>query len=357
MSTPATDRKWDIFISYASEDVGEARWLREQMSQNGWRCFAASEDLNLLVGTSEWSEVIDRSLDEAPVLVLIATPEALASKWVNYEWRSVHDSILSGREGLLIPICFRGLAPQDLPRALRRYQCVDCRDLGTRAARLRGALDLLAGYFAPEGAAQASAPPLGVPRGSRRRGLAVALWVGTIAAGLLVASATITRIRSNATGRETTGAAQQMLRRTGGQTGRPSAPCNCPPGDPLCRCPPRHPHDGDAGWPSPVQRHHLGVVVDVRRRRGLSDVATIALAICSSSVSFAVPAPTPNTLNPTTSPSTERMASAVAISRPAGIHHRWTLTSSTPLTRQTSWRTWLRRTRRGPARPSARTAA
>ena len=50
-------------------------------------------------------------------MVVIVTPDSLGSRWVEYEWRSVHTDILGQRPdkpGMIIPFCFRGKGPDDL---------------------------------------------------------------------------------------------------------------------------------------------------------------------------------------------------------------------------------------------------
>jgi len=126
--THSRGQNWDVFISYASEDLRHASLLSERLAQRGWRCFVSGRDLDAHVGSSDWTEAVDRVLDDAPILVLLVTPAALESRWVEYEWRSVHSDIVARQVGLLIPVCLRGEGPATLPRALRRYQCVDARD-------------------------------------------------------------------------------------------------------------------------------------------------------------------------------------------------------------------------------------
>jgi TIR domain-containing protein len=232
-------RNWDIFISHASEDAGDARWLREQLEEAGWRCFVAGDDLNRQVGSAEWSEVIDRVLDEAPVLALVVTPEALGSRWVGYEWRSVHDGILSGRPGMVIPICVRGPGPLELPRALRRYQCIDCRDAGTRLTQIRAAFDLISGLLrsphegpAPIATEIDRARPLPAVVTATRKKLAPRAAV-LLAAGAIVAALAFYSLAKPEPPRGGT----QGARAQPSSGARRATPCNCPPADPLCKCP------------------------------------------------------------------------------------------------------------------------
>ena len=136
-----------LFISYHSGDAGQALWLRRRLLPQGWRAFVAHEDLTLSVGSDEWSKAIDDALDKSQALILVVSPNALESQWVQYEWRSVHNDILAGRKGMLIPVCFEGPACPELPRALRRYQCVDLRDPEKRETAVEDVFELLQGYL------------------------------------------------------------------------------------------------------------------------------------------------------------------------------------------------------------------
>ncbi|MBL8744281.1 MAG: toll/interleukin-1 receptor domain-containing protein [Myxococcales bacterium] len=122
------DRKWDIFISYANEDLRHAITLRDELAKRGWRCFVAGEDLNHVVRGADWTEALDDVLDVVAALILLVTPEALGSEWVKHEWRTFNMDIIERRTGRLIPVCVRGPGPSELSRSLRRYQCVDARE-------------------------------------------------------------------------------------------------------------------------------------------------------------------------------------------------------------------------------------
>ncbi|NTW76716.1 MAG: TIR domain-containing protein [Syntrophaceae bacterium] len=141
------DREYDIFISHAAEDLKEAQKLRDELYREGWKSFLASENLNEKVGSAEWSAKIDEAIDRSGVVVVIVSPDSRKSPWVEYEWRSVHIDILRGQPGMVIPCCVRGLGPDDLVRALRRYQCIDFRDPSRRLEMFKNLLDLIEGYL------------------------------------------------------------------------------------------------------------------------------------------------------------------------------------------------------------------
>lgn len=143
---PQKDRKWDVFISYNAASLEHARTVRKLLRQVGWKTFIAHDDLNEQVGSAEWSTKVDEALDQSGALALIVTPQALNSRWVEYEWRTVHTDILAGKPGMIVPCLWMGPGPEELPRALRRYQSVDFRgdDPGANEIQL---LDLIEGYL------------------------------------------------------------------------------------------------------------------------------------------------------------------------------------------------------------------
>jgi len=141
------EREYDIFISHATDDRKEAERLRDLLSDKGWKSFLASEDLNEKVGSAEWSAKIDEAIDRSGVIVVIVSPASRKSPWVEYEWRSVHLDILRGQPGMVIPCCVRGLGPDDLVRALRRYQCIDFRDPSRHPEMFKNLLELIEGYL------------------------------------------------------------------------------------------------------------------------------------------------------------------------------------------------------------------
>lgn len=141
------NREYDVFISYASEDGEDARWLHQVLEHGGWKSFLAYEDLNKTLGDAQWSKKIDETLDRSGLVLVLVSPAAMRSKWVEYEWRSTHTEILDGKPGLIIPCCLREIGPDDLGRALRRYQCIDLRDPCRRQREVDRLLDLIEGYL------------------------------------------------------------------------------------------------------------------------------------------------------------------------------------------------------------------
>lgn len=141
------NREYDVFISYASENGDDARELRQIIESEGWKSFLAYEDLNKKLGKAQWSKKIDETLDRSGLVIVLVSPESMKSQWVEYEWRSTHTDILSGQPGLIIPCCLREIGPDDLGRALRRYQSIDFRDPARKQHEVGRLLDLIEGYL------------------------------------------------------------------------------------------------------------------------------------------------------------------------------------------------------------------
>ena len=114
-----------IFISCADEDVDEALWIKEGLCALGWSAYVAKADLDDGGGSIAFRKAIDDVLDRAICLVLVVTPSALSSAWVEYEWESIHLDMLNGLGGAIVPVWVSGDAQRRWPRPLRRFSPVD----------------------------------------------------------------------------------------------------------------------------------------------------------------------------------------------------------------------------------------
>ena len=71
-----------VFISHAKEDAAFARKLAEDLREEGWRVWIAPESIR---PGEKWVEAIDRGLETSGVFVVVLTPAAVDSRWVNTE--------------------------------------------------------------------------------------------------------------------------------------------------------------------------------------------------------------------------------------------------------------------------------
>ncbi len=131
-----------VFISFKNSDSsGEltrdmqlAAELHRELSKVGVRTFFSPVSLRDM-GKSEYKHAINEALDQANILVVVGTRlEYIVSGWVEYEWTSFHEDIISGRKTTATMLTYvEGIAAGDLPRELRSgYQSINA---GTTSAR------------------------------------------------------------------------------------------------------------------------------------------------------------------------------------------------------------------------------
>jgi HEAT repeat protein len=71
-----------VFISYCHEDGDFSDTLRRKLEEAG---FATWQDTDLY-GGQQWRVEIDLAIREAPAVIVVLSPEAVRSDYVNYEW-------------------------------------------------------------------------------------------------------------------------------------------------------------------------------------------------------------------------------------------------------------------------------
>jgi hypothetical protein len=109
-----------IFLSHASQDAEFARRLAADLEADGWPVWIAPDSIR---AGEKWVEAISRGLEESGFFVLIITPAAVASNWVNTETNLAielqHEGVLH-----LIPLM---LEVAQVPLVWRAYQRVPFR--------------------------------------------------------------------------------------------------------------------------------------------------------------------------------------------------------------------------------------
>ena len=129
----------DIFISYKATDGGEptedaavAERLYYALVAKGYRVFFSKVSIPN-GGSADFHREIDVALDDAKLLIVVVSkPEYANSRWVEYEWKSFNDDILSNLKTDAQLISFTGgLDTRLLPRVLRYAQNFDFSDMET----------------------------------------------------------------------------------------------------------------------------------------------------------------------------------------------------------------------------------
>lgn len=109
-----------IFISYSHKDRWEREGLVSALLGHGFTTDDIWFDRNIDTG-EKWNDEIERALEDAVGIVLIVTPEAMTSMFVNFEW-----SWAKGYGKPVLPLLFREI-PANLRHPILQIQSRDCR--------------------------------------------------------------------------------------------------------------------------------------------------------------------------------------------------------------------------------------
>lgn len=102
----------DIFISYASEDRGEAEKLARRLEAFGWTTWW---DRRIPPG-QDYAKVIENALVSARCVIVLWSKDSAASRWV------VNEAGAAADRGVLVPAL---IAQTDIPFEFRRIQAAD----------------------------------------------------------------------------------------------------------------------------------------------------------------------------------------------------------------------------------------
>lgn len=122
---------FDVFISYKHKDENNENTPDLAMAKDLYNALCARNvpvffsELTLKeLGTARYKQMIDSALDKAKILIVVCTNIDYAQKgWVNYEWDSFSNDILSDikPDGKIFSYV-DGINVHDLPRTLRQQQ-------------------------------------------------------------------------------------------------------------------------------------------------------------------------------------------------------------------------------------------
>jgi len=136
---------WDIFISYATADRRAARFLASELTSRGVRVFLSANTIDAAVGSKSWMKAIDKALAHSRAVLVLLTPHALASKWVEEEWRKYYRLTVDTESGVLFSLRLGGPPVSELPLTLRMYQCIDSASGRIESGHLTRILDIVRG--------------------------------------------------------------------------------------------------------------------------------------------------------------------------------------------------------------------
>jgi hypothetical protein len=151
----------EVFISYSQKDRTVAQGLADQLTANGVSVWWDTE----LVGGEVFREAIEEQLQAAEVVIVLWSPNAVASKFV------VDEADVAAATGKLVSVLLDGFDAKQTPIGFRSYQAVSINDGQgiERALRRRGLSFASFAPSTPAAAAPRSASVVEVPRRSQGR--------------------------------------------------------------------------------------------------------------------------------------------------------------------------------------------
>ncbi|MBN2303147.1 MAG: toll/interleukin-1 receptor domain-containing protein [Anaerolineae bacterium] len=173
-------KKPDIFISYSHKDAAFARHLTRHLQRMTGRVWI---DVDKIRTGKDWSNEIQTALDECKALVLLISPDAMASKNVEDEWKYCLD-----HDRPVIPILVR--PTKNIHFQLNRLHYIDFTDRrGYEDALERLRLELVTAGIpltSLSGEAGKIASPPGPPVSRQRRTVGFGLLAALVIVAVLI---------------------------------------------------------------------------------------------------------------------------------------------------------------------------
>jgi hypothetical protein len=119
-------RTVDVFLSYSAADKDEARAVFDILESHGRTAFLAERSI---AAGEFWEDRVKEALKNCRNFWMLVTPNSLQSEWVTTEWATAW-----ALDKRIVPILFR-CRPEELPRRLQSYQCVDFHQVEQVAGR------------------------------------------------------------------------------------------------------------------------------------------------------------------------------------------------------------------------------
>ena len=137
--------QWDVFISYATADLSEARFLAAELKSRAMRVFLSADAIEARVGSGNWILAIDEALTRSRAMLVLQTEHAAASKWVREEWTKYYGHTVDTGSGVLFTLRLSGPPIADFPLTLRNKQCIDSATGRIEPDHLRRIMDIVRG--------------------------------------------------------------------------------------------------------------------------------------------------------------------------------------------------------------------
>lgn len=125
----------DVFLSYSRKDSAMKDRVKKTLEDAGLRVWT---DDNLTLGTPEWFQAIERAIDATHVLVVLLSPDAKQSEWVQKEIGYAK----AGKKPIF-PILVRGEESESVPFQIFGTQFVDVRDARQYAIQMDRLIEIL----------------------------------------------------------------------------------------------------------------------------------------------------------------------------------------------------------------------
>jgi hypothetical protein len=120
------DESLRLFISYSRKNLAFAFDLARKLKQHGYPVWFDKAEL---AGGDDWLREIERALAGSDILLLIASPDALASQYVTLEYTT-----FAGAGKPVIPVLIEPVT--DMPREISALQYIDLTNVPDRQRQL-----------------------------------------------------------------------------------------------------------------------------------------------------------------------------------------------------------------------------
>ena len=110
----------EVFLSHASPDHAKARRLRDVLIAHDVPVWFSPHHIK---GAQQWQDEIGKALERCDWFMIVLTPHAVRSMWVNRELK--HALKEKRYEDHIIPLLFKKCDPSELSWVLPQFQLID----------------------------------------------------------------------------------------------------------------------------------------------------------------------------------------------------------------------------------------